>query len=155
MSEHQGFRFEVCLEPRQATVEWFAELLRRLWERGLSYSHLPVIEQTWQMEMDVSSCQVSTKGGAASGSLRDCVHRLIEEHGGVLPVFAGHVQMDMGLDSYTWEPPADGKWARWLSLAIERVEVDPIFADIAAAEQGTYLRAYHSVVHWSAVLCEL
>lgn len=155
MSEHQGLRFEICLEPRQATTEWLTNLLHRLWKRGLSYSHQPVAEPTWQMELDASSCQASTKEGVVSGSLRQCVDRLIEARGGLLSVFADSLQMTVGLDSYTWEPPADGKWARWLSLSIERVAVDPIFADIAAAEQGAYLRAYSICVHWSAVLCEL
>lgn len=47
MSEHQGLRFEICLEPRKATSdEWLTPLLRQLWEHGLEFSHQPIAERT-------------------------------------------------------------------------------------------------------------
>ena len=143
--------FQACLPPRQATAQWYLDVLRSLWEHGIAYNS----GYTWEQTLASADCSFSflETTGPSKGTLSMFVDQLLtleSNDAGFLTAVAEHVPLKIGFGTEQSNVLAD-----WVYVAIERfrlwLRLPP---DQLGAQRIPYTHVFRTVVDVSALLCE-
>src|SRR5262245_7587746 len=90
--------FQACLPPRQATAQWYLDVLHSLWEHGIAYNS----GYTWEQTLASADCSFSFLEtiGPTKGTLSMFVDQLLTlepDDAGFLTAVAEYVPLKFGL----------------------------------------------------------
>lgn len=159
--------FEILLPRRPRDAAWVINILRQLWEHGLSFPDFPNESLTWEGQLaadgrlapdlpallaknlTVESLGVSVSDGQFVGSLRTCIESMILGGGGSIPCNNDVGWCYLSFD-FTVNPYLD-----WVQFSIATTEAEVIRDRDPDYPRDSYMDVYRSFVDWSQLLCEI
>src|SRR5262249_23857244 len=143
--------FYACLPPRQATAQWYLDVLRSLWEHGIAYNS----GYTWEQTLASADCSFSFLEtiGPTKGTLSMFMDQLLTlepDDAGFLTADAEYMPLKIGIGTEQSTVLDDcvyvaiERFRLWLRLPPEQV----------GAQRIPYTHVFRTVVDVSASLCE-